>query len=94
MEMNIIYQVIGIVWLAVVAGFAIMRWIDHAFMKSETHDEMKGYHWIACDYADRTAKHQRQLMQSTLDRTKNMSIEMIRQINKSIFDMAKEYEDD
>ena len=65
--------------VAAIALYAVVRWIDYAFTKREDRRRY-GYAVDGLDYAFR--------------KTKKMSMSMIKDINNSIFDMAKSMEED
>ncbi len=101
MDLGYFTLVVGIIAGVLVLAYLAIRTIDHAFRNKEADREYAYDAMLQNDayIMERVNKRQeiklgykcnKQLVQSFCDRTKAMSMDIIKQVNESVFEQAKE----
>lgn len=101
MDLGYFAMIVGIIAGIMVLTYLAIRAIDHAFRNKETDREYAYDAMLQNDayIMERVNKRQeiklgyqcnKQLIQSFCDRTKTMSMDIIKQVNESVFEQAKE----
>lgn len=101
MDLGYFAMIVGIIAGILVLTYLAIRAIDHAFRNKETDREyaydamMQNDAYVMERFNKRREielgyQCNKQLVQSFCDRTKAMSMDIIKQVNESVFEQAKE----
>lgn len=86
MEMNVIYQFVGVVAIIAIAVFVVVRAIEHWFWRAEHKREVQDEQNSMIAYKLIEYRHKKQLCREV----KGMAMDITKQINDNLLENAKQ----